>query len=325
LSKVERPRETSPIPVNTAKTAKTHNSTRLLTPSSTRISEDGALSKLVAYFRIIRPANCLMMGFAVIVGVVLSRSNSPSVPLPNLFYGFVTGFALTAGSMAANDYCDREIDSINEPNRPIPSGVIDPKEALAFALILAVVGFGAAILTSVFSLIVAAVSWVVFIAYTTVGKRTGLLGNFLVSACVAIPFVYGSVVATDAIQLTVLFFVLMVFLSNTGREITKGIVDVEGDREQNVRTLAVRFGSNTAAVAAGVFYISATLLSPIPVLLDLVSFWFIPLVAVTDIGLWASSIVLLKDHSRESARRIKRIVLLWFVVGLLAFLIGAAR
>ena len=266
-----------------------------------------------------------MMGFAVIVGSVLSRSNSLSILLPNLLYGFITGFTLTAGSMAANDYYDREIDSVNEPNRPIPSGGIQPKEALAFASILALVGFGAAFLTSSLSLVIAVVSWAIFMAYTTVGKRTGLLGNFLVSACVSIPFVYGSVVATDAIQLTVLFFVLMVFLSNTGREIMKGIVDIEGDRRQNVKTMAVRFGSKTAAVSAAAFYISATLLSPIPLLLDLVSFWFIPLVAITDIGLWASSLALLKDHSRESARRIKRIVLMSFLIGLLAFLVGAAR
>jgi geranylgeranylglycerol-phosphate geranylgeranyltransferase len=117
----------------------------------------------------------------------------------------------------------------------------------------------------------------------------------------------------------------MVFLSNTGREITKGIVDIEGDRKQNIKTLAVRFGLAPAAIAAALFYISATLLSPIPVLLGLVSFWFIPLVAVTDLGLVASSIALLKNHSRESARRIKRIVLVWFVFGLLAFLIGAVK
>ena len=283
------------------------------------------MSKVGAYFRIMRPVNCLMMGFAVIVGSVLASSNALSLLWPNLLYGYITGFALTAGSMAVNDYYDREIDAINEPDRPIPSGLIRPKEGLALAFILAVVGFAAAYLTSVLSLAIAAVSWAIFIAYTTVGKRTGLPGNLLVSTCVAIPFVYGSVVVTDAVQLNVLVFVSMVFLSNTGREITKGIVDVEGDRKQNVKTMAVRFGDKNAAVAAAAFYISATLLSPIPVLLRLVSSWFIPFVTITDIGLFASSFALLKNHSRESARRIKRIVLLWFVIGLLAFLIGAAR
>jgi len=283
------------------------------------------VGKLGAYLRIMRPVNCLMMGFAVAVGSVLAISNVLNVLWPNIFCGFVTGFALTAGSMATNDYFDREIDAINEPKRPLPSGLIKPREALGLAFVLAVIGFVAAFLTNIFSLVIAVVSWALFTTYTTVGKRSGLPGNFLVSTCVAIPFVYGSVVVTNAVQLNVLIFVSMVFLSNTGREITKGIVDIEGDRKQKVRTLAVLFGDRIAAIAAAVFYICATLLSPIPVLLGLVSFWFIPFVAVTDIGLVFSSVSLLKDHSRESARRVKRIVLLWFVIGLLAFLIGAAR
>ena len=275
--------------------------------------------------RLMRPVNCLMMGFAVIVGAILARTNGSNFVLTHLIYGYATGFALTAGSMVANDYYDRNIDAINEPNRPIPSGLIGPREALAFAFLLAVIGFATAFLTSIFSLAVAAVSWLLFTAYTIVGKRSGLPGNFLVSSCVAIPFIYGSVVVTDAVQLNVLFFAAMVFLANTGREVTKGIVDIQGDRTQNVNTLAVRFGSKAAAVVAATFYISSTLLTPIPVLMRLVTVWFIPLAAVTDIGLLASSIAILKDHSRESARMIKRIVLLWFLIGLIAFLTGAPR
>lgn len=284
------------------------------------------MSKLGAHLRIMRPINCLMMGFAVIVGAVIARSSAHATfPASNLTYAFITAFALTAGSMVVNDYYDREIDAINEPNRPIPSGLVNPKEALGFALILAVMGFAAAYVTGIPSLAIAAISWVLFTTYTTVGKRSGLPGNFLVSTCVAIPFVYGSVAITGAIDMNVLIFVSMVFLSNTGREITKGIVDIEGDIKQNVKTLAVRFGSKSAAIAAALFNVSATLLSPIPVLFGLVSLWFVPLVAITDIGLVASSIALLKNYSREGARRIKRIVLVWFVIGLLAFLVGAAR
>jgi hypothetical protein len=57
----------------------------------------------------------------------------------------------------------------------------------------------------------------------------------------------------------------------------------------------------------------------------LVSFWFIPLVLVTDIGLVASSALLLKDYSRESARKIKKLVLLWFVIGLVAYVFGVFK
>ena len=283
------------------------------------------MSKLGGYARLTRPVNCVMMGVAVIVGAALANPNVASSSWRNLFYGFVTGFMLTAASMTINDYYDRQIDAINEPKRPIPSGLIKPENALVFAAILSVLGFVAAYLTNSYCLVTAIVAWVAFAAYTTVGKRSGLPGNFLVSICVAIPFIYGSVAVVAEVKLNVLLFASLAFLSNTGREITKGIVDVKGDKAANVKTLAVRYGEKSAAIAAAAFYLLAVLLSPIPWLLGLVSFWFIPLVLITDIGLAASSLMLLRDYSRENARKIKKNVLLWFIIGLLAFIVGAIR
>jgi geranylgeranylglycerol-phosphate geranylgeranyltransferase len=114
-----------------------------------------------------------------------------------------------------------------------------------------------------------------------VGKRSGLPGNFLVSACVAIPFIYGSVTAIGTVGANVMLFASMAFLSNTGREITKGIVDVKGDAAEGVKTLAVRFGEKAASVAAVVFYISAVALTPVTWVLGLVGVWFVPFVLVT--------------------------------------------
>jgi geranylgeranylglycerol-phosphate geranylgeranyltransferase len=264
-----------------------------------------------------------MMGFAVLVGAMFGRVNPSDSFWLDLAYGFLTGFTLTAASMVINDYYDRDIDAINEPRRPIPSGVIKPAEAVAFAFFLTAVGLIAAFLTSVSCLLLAAISYAISVSYTTVGKRSGLSGNFLVAACVSVPFVYGSLAATGKVELSVLIFASMAFLSVTGREITKGIVDVQGDRAQNVKTLAVRSGERAAAYAAVVFFAFAIALSPLPLLLDLVSLWFVPLVAVTDIGLVASSLMLLKNYSRENARRVKNMVLLWFLLGLTAFIIGS--
>jgi geranylgeranylglycerol-phosphate geranylgeranyltransferase len=266
-----------------------------------------------------------MMGFAVFVGAVLANPQFSSVDWLNILYGFVTGFTLTAASMTINDYYDRAIDAINEPSRPIPSGSVSAREALAFVFVLSAVGFVAAYVTSVLCLVVAVISWIVVVSYVTVGKRSGLPGNFLVSTCVAIPFIYGSITVVNQVQLSVLLFAIMAFLSNTGREITKGIVDVKGDRAEGVKTLAVRYGEKNAAVAASLFYVSAVSLTPVPWIRNLVSFWFIPLVLVTDIGLVASSALLLRDYSRESARKIKKLVLLWFVIGLLAYVFGVFK
>jgi geranylgeranylglycerol-phosphate geranylgeranyltransferase len=278
------------------------------------------MGKPSGFLRLIRPLNCLMMGFAVIVGASLVSALNFSI---NLLLGFVTSFTLTGASMAINDYYDREIDAINEPNRPIPSGAVSPKEALSFAFVLSLVGFVAALVTSISCFIVAVIAWVIFVAYTTKGKRTGLPGNFLVSACVAIPFIYGSFVAEKRLELAVAIFAAIVFLSNTGREVAKGIVDVEGDKSQNINTIAVMFGDKTAAFMASVFLVLAVGLSPLPWLWRLVSKWFLPFVILTDAGLILSSILLVRDYSRENARRVKNSILIWFITGLLAFVAGA--
>ena len=164
-----------------------------------------------------------------------------------LVFGAVTAFTLTAASMAVNDYYDHDIDKINEPKRPIPSGAVSLKEALVFTGALTIIGLVFAFFVSVYCLIFAVVAWIVMVAYTTVGKRSGLAGNLLVSACVAAPFLYGSLVAVNTIRFNVLLFGSMAFLSNTGREIAKGIVDVQGDSSYNIKTLAVVFGEKKAA------------------------------------------------------------------------------
>jgi geranylgeranylglycerol-phosphate geranylgeranyltransferase len=283
------------------------------------------MNKLGGFIRLMRPVNCTMMGFAVLVGAVLAAPKLGSLNWFNILFGFLTGFTFCAAAMVINDYYDRKIDAVNEPQRPVPSGTIKPNEALIFVVVLSVVGFIFAGFVSVLCFIVAAISLVITATYITVGKRSGLPGNFLVSICVAIPFIYGSITAIESVGLNVVLFASMAFLSNTGREITKGIVDVKGDSAEGVKTLAVRFGERNAAVVAVAFYILAVALTPVTWILGLVGIWFVPFVLVTDVGLVACSAFLLLDHSREKARRIKKVVLLLFFVGLLAYIFGIFR
>jgi len=277
------------------------------------------MGKLRAFLRLIRPVNCVMMGIAVIVGASLVSSLDFST---SLLLGFITSFTLTAASMVINDYYDKDIDAINEPQRPIPSGAISPKEALLLALVLSVIGFVAALGTNLQCLIVAVIAWVVSVTYVTMGKRTGLFGNFLVSTCVVIPFVYGGFVAGSP-ELTTIMFVAIAFLSNTGREVAKDIVDVEGDRSQDIKTIPVVYGDRVAAFVSSIFFVLAVALSPLLWLLELVSSWFLPLVILTDAGLIWSSFSLVQDHSRNNVRRVKNMVLLWFLTGLLGFVAGS--
>jgi geranylgeranylglycerol-phosphate geranylgeranyltransferase len=283
------------------------------------------MDKLGGFIRLIRPVNCLMMGFAVLVGAILANPQLGSLNWLNLLFGYLTGFTFCAASMVINDYYDRKIDAINEPHRPIPSGTVKPNEALAFVGVFSVMGFVFAVFVRVLCFFVAAAALAITATYITVGKRSGLPGNFLVSICVAIPFIYGSITAIGTVGLNVLLFASMAFLSNTGREITKGIVDVKGDSAEGVKTLAVRFGEKNAAVAAGAFYIFAVALAPVTWILRLGGIWFIPFVLVTDIGLVICLTILLADHSREKARKIKKVVLILFLIGLIAYISGTIK
>jgi len=281
------------------------------------------MKKLSGFLRLIRPLNCVMMGFAVIVGASLVSSLNFSL---NLVLGFVASFTLTGASMAINDYYDRGIDAINAPKRPIPSGAINPNEALFFALILSIIGFVASWRTNVLCLVAAAVAWIVSVTYVTKGKSTGLPGNLLVSTCVAVPFVYGSFVVqvelAEREALIVAILAAIVFLSNTGREVAKGIVDVEGDRSKDMNTVAVLHGERVAAVASSFFLLAAVGLTPLPWRLGLVSQWYLPFVILTDVGLVWSCVSLLRNYSRRNARRVKNLILLWFIIGLSAFISG---
>ena len=279
--------------------------------------------RILGFIRIIRPINGFMMSLAVFIGAWLTINDplSPAV-LHKILLGAVTAFTLSGASMAINDYCDYEIDKINEPHRPLPSGIIKLKESLILAASLILIGLTAALFTNLRTALLALISMIVSVTYAVKGKRTGLPGNFLVSFCVAVPFIYGGLIANEEFDFKLLLFSLMAFLSNTGREVTKGIVDVSGDEAQKMKTIAVVYGEKAAAILASIFFLSSVLLSFAPPMMNIVSVWFIPFVIVADVGFIFSSASLIQRPTRQNAKKIKNLILIWMMMGMIAFLAG---
>ncbi|MEM2122426.1 MAG: geranylgeranylglycerol-phosphate geranylgeranyltransferase [Candidatus Bathyarchaeia archaeon] len=269
--------------------------------------------------RLIRPVNSAMIGLAVMIGVYMaSRGASPWI---SYILGFSVGFLLTAGTMCINDYYDRGIDAVNVPDRPIPSGQVSPRYALKLGITLAASGVAASVLINPPALVIAASSVALMAYYNSYGKRTGLPGNLIVSICVSLPFLFGGAVA-DQISGVLIAFAFMAFLANTGREVTKGIADVEGDRRSGVKTLAVQYGSRTAGWIAALFYIAAVAMSPIPLVMGWLSPIYGLIVSGADIGFLYSSIRLLKGVSPGDALKVKSQSLIWMAMGLASFLVG---
>jgi geranylgeranylglycerol-phosphate geranylgeranyltransferase len=268
-----------------------------------------------------------MMGFAVIVGEVVGLSSN-GFHYTNLdlskaaFYGFWAGFLLLAASMVLNDYFDREIDAINSPTKPLPSGAVNPSEALSLAIVLTSFGLLFAASTGPSTLLTALLSIVLMVAYNAKAKRFGLLGNGLVSVNMAIPFIYGGV-AVRSLTWSLAIFATLAFLASLGREIMKGIVDVKGDAAKGIRSVAVTKGSTQAGKQSAVLFVSAVALSALPMLFGLVSILYLPLVAICDAGFLMTSYSITASPTPRNAKRDKNFVLLWMTFGLLAFVIGS--
>jgi len=129
------------------------------------------MSRAGGFLRILRPVNSVMMGISILVGVVLVGGLSSNVSFEYLLLAFLTGFTLTGSAMAINDYFDRDVDAVNEPSRPIPSGDVKPSEAIYYSLLLSFIGLATAYLTSLTNLGVAVFSWLVMMVYSIWGKR----------------------------------------------------------------------------------------------------------------------------------------------------------
>ena len=265
------------------------------------------------YLEIMRPVNSGMVGLAIIISAVITGGLNIINHVALIVLSFITGFTISGASMTINDYYDREIDAINEPKRPIPSGRISPQGAIIFTVILSIIGLASSFLISLWAFTTAVIAWMLMMYYSVWGKKRGLLGNLMVSTCIALPFIYGGLLSGKV--LSSLSFSLIAFLSNTGREIVKGIVDIAGDKTAGVHTVAVDYGANMAANIATLFFLAAVASSAAPVYLHLVSYWYIPFVLITDAGLILSSYHIVMDPSRNTSREIKTRILYLMILG----------
>jgi len=261
-----------------------------------------------------------MIGLAVLVAETIGLGALPS-PVEAVF-GFLTAFLLLAGTMVFNDIQDVQVDRVNSPDRPIPSGRVTIRQAYVLSILFSALALISSLVLGVFTFLTALVALGLMAYYNTRGKRTGLLGNAVVSFNVALPFFFGGLAVNSLRPLLFIFF-LLAFLANTAREIAKGIADVSGDSSKGIMTIAVTRGPKRAAELATTFFIVAVLLSFLaPVFDQKVSLFYYPGVVVADLGFLYSSYRLIRDPMPATVRKVKTQVLLWMLLGLVGFLMG---
>jgi chlorophyll synthase len=208
-----------------------------------------------AVLELLKPVTWFAPMWALACGAI-----SAGVPLLEHWLSIV-GSVLLAGplvcgtSQAANDWFDRHVDAINEPNRPIPSGRIPGRWGLYIAigwtglslLVAALLGRWV-LLASVFGL---ALAW----AYSAPPLRlklNGWWGNSAVGLCYeGLPWFTGAAALTSQLpdhRITAL--ALLYSLGAFGIMVLNDFKALEGDRALGIRTLPVQLGVRPAAILA---------------------------------------------------------------------------
>ena len=279
------------------------------------------MKTVFAYLELARPLNGIIAFISAwLGGVFASRGSTENLWDVRLLLVSVSALLLLSAGNAINDYCDYNIDQINRPRRPLPSGRIQRLHALIFAIVLIAIGIWLGTLINRTATGIAILVSVALVGYAFWLKRTPFVGNLVVSGLTSVTFVSGGV-AIDSVQGT-LVPAIFAFLFTTAREIIKDIEDREGDLKNSVKTLSILNPRLAVGTALG-FIALVIVFSPVPYLFGWYSWHYLFVVVLgVDLVLIGLAIRLLRDASRESCASIQRWMKWDIFVGLGAIYIG---
>lgn len=287
--------------------------------NSTVQKEVGLLEKAKTFVHITRPLNCVMVGVAVFISILVGFG--AIAPNDILIPAIVAAVCINAAGNALNDYYDEEIDAVNKPDRALPSGRITPAGLWIYAVALFAIGNIAALLyLPLIPIAIAIINSVLLAAYASKLKKIGFFGNILVSYLVASVFAFGAA-AVHALAIGVIL-AIAAFFTNAAREVLKDLEDVKGDKLGGAQTLPMSEGRKKTMAVVVSFLIIAILVSPLPYLLEILSLYYMLLILVADIVLlWVIASVL-KKTTLKNAKINQRRIKVASIIGLLAFLVG---
>ena len=233
---------------------------------------------------LIRIHNVVNAGFAALAGYIVAAGTYGGPLLSGeALLGVLIVSVAAAGGYVINDYFDLEVDRVNKPERPIPSGRVGVEEAYKLAMVLfatsVILAFTlvrVSLWVGVFCGLFVLAHAILMYYYSKTFKVMGFLGNLVVSFSSFSSLVFGGLVYA-AIKGDLYYALPSIvpacyaFLIILSREIVKGIEDMEGDRVRNVKTLALKYGPRKAFLASLVPYTVLVVISPLP--------YFFPLLA----------------------------------------------
>ena len=189
------------------------------------------------YILLLRPSNGIITIASVFVSCLLAGGNARHIPAM-LLASFAAGL-IGGGGMVINDIFDVEIDRVNKPARPLPSGAVSGQAAAIFYALLTAVGLLLNLFLHPSAQAIALGAAVLIFFYSYMLKRTPLFGNLTVGLLTGLAFIYGGAAVGNIDRAIVP--ALFAFLINVGRELIKDMEDVEGDALHHAETFPVKY------------------------------------------------------------------------------------
>lgn len=237
-------------------------------------------SRIQAYMELARPFTLLAPALGMVSGGIMGwgaefKGVGGAIPWLNITNGALLAMMLNAGSNAFNQIFDLEVDSINKPGRPLPSGRVPVRGAAVFAAVMYVVALSLAWLINYQCLSIVAAGAAFTMIYSVPPIRTKRywpLANFTIAVPRGVLLVAaGWSTAADVRTLEPWYISLVFGAFVLGAASTKDFADVEGDKAGGCRTLPLIYGPRTAALIISPFLVLPFLLFPIGVRVDLLS------------------------------------------------------
>lgn len=276
------------------------------------------------YIEILRPGNAMMGAIAIILVAVIDRSFSIPIILAMLAVFFET-----AAGNVINDYFDYNIDLINKPERPIPSGRISLKAGRNYGYLLFALGTLCGFLISLitdnwipFGIVL--IADVVLYLYAYRLKTTPLIGNLTVGFMTGFGFVFGGFCLNNpSIITTSLYLGFFAFVMTTARELVKDIEDMEGDRAEGAKTLPILYGEKLTAALAFALIIVDCALCPLLYYNHIFGFYYLVVIAIAVIMFIYSAISIIRNQDRTTAAKASKNLKIGMLIAFVAFIFGS--
>jgi len=279
------------------------------------------------YIKIIRLGNVFMAVIAVIlIAIIANNFNLP------ILLGAIGVFLVISGGNVINDYFDYNIDLINRPDRPIPSGEISLKNARIYAIILFFIAILIGILityliNNIIPLLIILFSIAILYLYAYKFKGTVLIGNFIVGLLTGLCFLFaGLIIGIETNSFKIIFISIFLgffaLLMTMAREITKDMEDILGDKKENIKTFPIVFGRKKSAYLIVFLIIIDCILSPIVYFLGIFNLFYLLIMIIAILIFLYSALTIFMDQSTETCKKTSKLLKIGMFISFIAFAIG---